>query len=238
MRILITGGTRGIGRACAVKFAEAGWDVAILYRKSEGAAEELKKRYCVTPYRCDLADRTGLYAAVREIQRDYPTGFDVLVNNAAIADIAPLSALDDAQWDRMTAVNLTAPVLLSRIFSHDMIARGAGRILNISSVWGQTGASCEVPYSALKAGLIGFTKALAKELAPSGVLVNCVCPGVIDTEMNAALPETAKKELCAEIPLGRLGSPEEIAECVFWLAGNASSYLTGQVIAPNGGFYL
>ena len=237
-RILISGGTRGIGRACAVRFAEAGWDVAVLYRTSDAQAQELKERFCVAPYRCDLADRTDLYRVLTQIKKEYSSGFDVLVNNAGTAMIAPLSSVGDEMWDKMTALSLTAPLLLARELSPYMIARGEGRIINISSVWGQTGASCEVPYSTVKAGLIGFTKALAKALAPSNVLVNCVCPGVIDTEMNAAITPECKDDLCAEIALGRFGTAEEVAECVFWLAGNASSYFTGQILAPNGGFYI
>ncbi|MBQ2733848.1 MAG: SDR family oxidoreductase, partial [Clostridia bacterium] len=173
---------------------------------------------------------------VDKILTDFPEGFDVLVNNAGISQRKMICDITSEDWDSMLAVSLTAPFILIKRLSPFMIRRGEGRIVNISSVWGEHGASCEVHYSAAKAGLIGLTKAAAKELAPSGVLVNCVCPGVIDTEMNSELDGEDKAALCEEIPLGRLGTAAEVAKCVIFLSENSSSYLSGQIISPNGGF--
>ena len=160
---------------------------------------------------------------------------DVLINNAAIAQQALLTDLSDQDWRRMMAVNLDAAFYCCRALLPGMISRRCGSILNVSSMWGQVGASCEVSYSAAKAGLIGFTKALAKEVAPSGVRVNCLCPGVIDTDMNAALSEETRRELAEETPLGRLGTPEEVARAALFLCGESASFITGQVLGVNGG---
>ncbi|MBQ7011272.1 MAG: SDR family oxidoreductase [Clostridia bacterium] len=235
-KVLITGGTRGIGLECVKLFAENGYDTAVIYRSREEAAVKLNKEYGTACYKCNLSDREALERTVEEILRDFPDGFDVLVNNAGISLRKMICDTTNEDWDRMMAVSLTAPFVLTKSLSPFMIRRGQGRIINISSVWGEHGASCEVAYSAAKAGLIGLTKASAKELGPSGVLVNCVCPGVIDTEMNSELGADDRASLCDEIPLGRFGSAMEVAECVFFLAENSSSYITGQIISPNGGF--
>ena len=218
------------------KFAEAGYDTAVIYNNSESAAACLSEAYGTVCYKCNLASSGELENTLSRISLDFPNGFDVIVNNAAISQHKMICDISDSDWDSMLAVNLTAPFKIIRHFSQLMIRKGRGRIINVSSVWGEHGASCETHYSAAKAGLIGLTKAVAKELAPSGILVNCVCPGVIDTDMNNNLSEIDKNALEDEIPLGRIGKAEEVAECVFFLSELSSSYVTGQVISPNGGF--
>ncbi len=235
-KVLITGGTRGIGYECVRIFAEAGYDTAVIYRSDDKSAENLRTKFGTVCYKCDLCDINETEKTVEKILCDFPEGFDVIVNNAGISQRKMICDISNEDWDRMMAVSLTAPFLLIKKLSPFMIRRGEGRIVNVSSVWGEHGASCEVHYSAAKAGLIGLTKAAAKELAPSGVLVNCVCPGVIDTEMNSDLTAEDREALCEEIPLGRFGTAEEVAKCVFFLSEISSSYLSGQVISPNGGF--
>ena len=235
-KVLITGGTRGIGYECVKHFSEAGYDTAVIYRSNDARASELSRNFGSVCYKCDLSDIKETERTVDKILTDFPEGFDVLVNNAGISQRKMICDITSEDWDSMLAVSLTAPFILIKRLSPFMIRRGEGRIVNISSVWGEHGASCEVHYSAAKAGLIGLTKAAAKELAPSGVLVNCVCTGVIDTEMNSELDEEDKAALCEEIPLGRLGTAAEVAKCVIFLSENSSSYLSGQIISPNGGF--
>ena len=235
-KVLITGGTRGIGYECVRMFAEAGYDTAVIYRSDDKSAQKLRAEFGTVCYKCDLCDINETEITVEKILSDFPEGFDVLVNNAGISQRKMICDISNGDWDRMMAISLTAPFVLIKKLSPFMIRRGEGRIVNVSSVWGEHGASCEVHYSAAKAGLIGLTKAAAKELAPSGVLVNCVCPGVIDTEMNSELGTEDREALCEEIPLGRFGTAKEVAKCVFFLSEISSSYLTGQIISPNGGF--
>ncbi len=235
-RVLITGGTHGIGYECVRIFSEAGYDTAVIYRSDDESAEILRNKFGTVCYKCDLCNIFDTEKTAEKILSDFPDGFDVLVNNAGISQRKMICDITNDDWDRMMAVTLTAPFLLIKKFSPFMIRRGRGRIVNVASVWGEHGASCEVHYSAAKAGLIGLTKAAAKELALSGILVNCVSPGVIDTEMNSELTEDDRAALCEEIPLGRFGTAEEVAKCVFFLSENSSSYLSGQVISPNGGF--
>ncbi len=233
--VLITGGARGIGLAAARAFAAAGYRTAITYRSSAREAEDLKREYGTAVYRCDFCDPNALGDLIRALRADFPDGFDVLVHNAGISLRKQLQDVTREEWNDMVNVHLTAPFFLSGEFAPDMIRRGSGRIIHISSVWGKLGASCEVPYSAVKAGLIGMTKAMAKELAPSGVLVNCVCPGAVDTDMNADLSEDEKRAFAGEVPLGRFAAPEEIARAVLFLAGEDASYVTGQAISVDGG---
>lgn len=239
---VITGGTRGIGRACAYAFSEAGYRVAVIYLKNDDAAETLKNDLqargtdCET-YRCDVAD----HAAAGQICASVLSRFghvDVLVNNAAISEIKMFNDITESDWDRMFDVNVKGAYNFCSHLVPDMISRKSGSIINISSMWGITGASCEVHYSASKAALIGFTKALAKELGLSHIRVNCVAPGVIDTDMNSGLDEETRRELREEIPLARIGSAEEVASVVLFLAGEGASYITGQVISPDGGMVI
>lgn len=238
---LITGSARGIGRACALRLARDGWRLALHFRQSAAQAEalctELRADGCdAAIFQADLASRGEVFALRDAVARfGQPS---LLVCNAGIAEQRLFTDITEEQWQRMLAVNLSAVFYCCQAFLPAMIARKSGRIINISSIWGLQGASCEVHYSAAKAGVIGLTRALAQEVGPSGITVNCVAPGVIDTDMCAHLDAAARAALCEQIPLGRLGSPEEVAEAVAFLASPAASYLTGQVISPNGGMVL
>ncbi|MBO4299277.1 MAG: 3-oxoacyl-ACP reductase FabG [Clostridia bacterium] len=238
--VLITGGSRGIGRACVEAFARAGWAALFFCRARADLAAELASRLrgegCDAGwYQCDVSKKAEVDAAVSDILRRYHH-IDALVNNAAVSQTGLMTDLSEEAWDGMFAVNAKGAFLCAQAVLPGMIGRKSGSIVNISSMWGQTGASCEVCYSATKAALIGFTKALAQEVGPSGVRVNCVAPGVIDTDMNAALDEAALAALADETPLGRIGSPAEIARAVLFLAGDEASFITGQVLGVNGGF--
>ena len=239
-RVLVTGGSRGIGAAMAGEFARAGYAVAINYCRSENAARELAaglaREGCVAAcYRADVADSAQVQSMVRAAEQDLGS-IAVLVNNAGISQTGLLTDLDDVGWRRLWEVNVSGALYCSRAVLPGMLRRGEGVILNLSSMWGQVGGSCEVAYSATKAALIGMTKALAKEVGPSGVRVNCIAPGVIDTEMNGALDEQAKEELALETPLRRMGRAQEVAQLALWLASGKAAFVTGQVVAVNGGF--
>lgn len=235
--VVVTGGSRGIGAACVRVFAAAGDRVFFLYRASEEAAAALATETGAVALRCDVADRPLVHSAFSDILSQCGT-VDVLINNAGISEFSLFQDISEEQWDRMLQVNLGGAFRCSQEVLPGMIARKQGCILNVSSMWGQVGASCEVHYSAAKAGLIGLTKALAKEVGPSGIRVNCVAPGVIDTEMNGALSAETLAALSEETPLGRIGTPEEVAKILRWLASEEASFLTGQVIAPNGGLII
>ncbi len=235
--VLITGGSRGIGREMVRRFARGGYAVAFVYHRSEKEAKALALETGATPICADLSTEDACVRAVREAI-GLLGHIDVLINNAAVAGFSLFTDITGEEWNRFLSLNLSAPFFCSREAVRDMLTRKSGRILNISSMWGQVGASCEVHYSAAKSGLIGLTKALAKELAPSSITVNCIAPGVIDTEMNAALSSTDLKALTEEIPLGRLGHPSEIAEWAYFLSENGGDYVTGQVFGVNGGFVI
>ena len=234
--VLITGGTRGIGRAAVSAFLQNGYRVLFIYKSSDAAAKELEE-LGARGYKCDLSNAAALEETASAILREEGT-VNVLINNAAAASVKLFTDLTDEEWEGLRALDLDAPVRLCRAFIPGMVHEKRGRIINISSVWGQVGASMEVAYSTLKAGLIGLTKALAKELGPSGITVNCICPGVIDTDMNAALDPETVKELCEETPLCRLGTPGDVAGAALFLASEDASFITGQVLAVSGGFAL
>ena len=235
-RVLVTGGTRGIGRAVAEAFLQRGDRVLFLYRKSEEQAEELRQLGAVG-YRCDLSDLSALKETCKRILAEEGS-VQVLVNNAGIAQFSLLHEVTDEMWEAVRSVNYDAPFYLTRAFLPGMIRQKYGRILNISSMWGQVGASCEVAYSAAKAGVIGFTKALAKEVGPSGITVNCIAPGVVDTEMNAGLSGDTRKELKEETPLGRLGTPLDVAKACIFLSSEDGAFITGLVLGVNGGLVI
>ncbi len=229
---LITGGTKGIGLACAAKFAAEGYDVTALWFRDEAAAASARSALpSVRFLRCDVSAE----AEVKEVFRGLPA-LDVLVNNAGVSLFAQVQDTTLAQWERVMAVNAGGVFLCSKYAVKKLLERGEGAIVNVASVWGETGGSCESAYSASKGAVIAFTKALAKELAPSHITVNCVSPGVIDTQMNARLKEEEREALKSEIPLGRFGGAEEVAELIFRVAGQ--KYLTGQDIALNGGYWI
>ncbi len=235
--IVITGGSRGIGAACAEVFAKNGDKVFIIYEKNDEKAQETARKTGAVAVKADISSETDVENAAKIIH-SLCGGVDVVINNAAIAEIKLFSDITAADWDRMFGVNVRGAFLVTKAFLSDMINKKSGKIINISSVWGETGGSCEVHYSSSKAALIGFTKALAKELSLSGICVNCVAPGVIDTDMNACLDDAAKAELSEENPLSRIGSAKEVADTVFFLASPSADYITGQVVSVNGGMYI
>ena len=236
--VLISGGDRGIGAAAARAFYRAGYRVAILYHCNAEAADALQKELPgVTAVQCDVASRASCELAFRAAEQALGR-VDVLVSNAGIAQQKLFTDIAPDEWQRMLDVNLTGAFNLCQLALPGMIRRKAGRILTVSSMWGQTGGSCEVHYSAAKAGLIGLTKALAKEEGPSGITVNCVAPGVIDTDMMAAFTAEDKAALAEETPVGRLGSADEVAQLLVFLAGESAGYITGQVFGVNGGLVI
>ena len=240
--VLITGASRGIGRAAAEAFAKAGYDVAVNYNKSAEAAETLCReleKYSVKalPFQADVADKKTVEKMSAEIEIAMGA-VSVLVNNAGIAEQALFTDITEEMWDRMFAVNVKGAYNCTQAVLPKMIHEKYGRIINISSMWGISGASCEVHYSAAKASLIGFTKALAKEVGLSGITVNCVAPGVIDTDMNGHLSPEIISELKEETPLNRIGAPRDVAETVLFLASEKASFITGQTISVDGGFIL
>ena len=236
--VLISGGDRGIGAAAAQAFYAAGYRVAVLYHQNAEAAARLEKALpgC-TVVQCDVASRASCELAFHTVEQALGH-VDVLVCNAGIAQQKLFTDITPEEWQRMLDVNLSGAFHLCQLALPGMIHSKAGRILTVSSMWGQTGGSCEVHYSAAKAGLIGLTKALAKEEGPSGVTVNCVAPGVIDTDMMAAFTAEDKAALAEETPVGRLGSAAEVAALLVYLAGENAGYITGQVFGVNGGLVI
>lgn len=237
--IFITGGTRGIGKACAELFLNKGYNVAITYQKSDDIANDMTKIYGqkFLAIKCDVADSVQVKSAFEKVKLSLG-GVDVLVNNAGIAEQKMLCDVTEDEWDRMFDVNVKGMFNTVKEAMGYMVNKKYGKIINVSSVWGMVGASCEVPYSTAKAAIIGFTKALAKELGPSGICVNCVAPGVIDTDMNKLHGEDVIAELKEETPLGKIGMPEDVAKLVEFLAEDGSDFITGQIISPNGGFVI
>lgn len=240
--VLITGASRGIGAAAARLFAERGYGVGINYRFSKERAETLATELSalgvsVKTYPADVSIRAEVQRMTADFLRDFGK-IDVLVCCAGIARQELFTDVTEADWREMMGVHLDGVFHCCQAVLPDMLHRKAGRIITVSSMWGQVGASCEVAYSAAKAGVIGLTKALAQELGPSGITVNCVAPGVIDTEMNGKLPQEVKDALAEETPLMRMGTPREAAQAIYFLASEGGSFFTGQVLAPNGGFVL
>lgn len=239
---LITGGSRGIGAACVRAFAEAGYAVVFLYNRSEETAQTLVQTLRaegrdVTAYQCDVSDPERVKATSADILRTYHR-IDVLVNCAGIAHIGLFTDMTEAEWDRLFAVNVRSAFSVTKAVLPGMISRQQGSIVNVSSMWGEVGASCEVAYSATKAALIGLTKALAKEVGPSGVRVNCITPGVINTDMNALLTDDDRAALADETPLGRIGDAAEVAKTILFLCSEGASFITGQVVGVSGGLVI
>ena len=234
---LITGGTGGIGKALVRSFTEAGYSVAFTYKSNIASATELRESLGAHPIKADGRIESEVRAAVAETISKFGR-IDCLVNNAGISRFGLLSDLSLDEWRDMMDTNLTSAFLFSREVISDMLSRKCGRIINISSMWGLVGASCEVAYSTAKAGLIGFTKALAKELGPSGITVNAIAPGVIDTPMNSMLDPDSISALCDETPVGRIGTPEEVAAATVFLASDAAAFITGETLNISGGFVI
>ncbi len=240
--VLITGASRGIGKSAALAFAQAGYAVCVNYLTSENeartVAEEINLRGGnAFAFRADVSTNGGAEALVRAAEERLGP-ISVLVNNAGVALDKLFTETSPEDWARVFAVNVNGAYNCTRHVLPRMLSKKSGKILNVSSVWGMVGASCEVAYSASKAALIGFTKALAKELGPSGIQVNCVAPGVIDTDMNHNLTEADRCCLCEQTPLGKIGRPEDIADLLVFLASEKADFITGQVISPNGGFVI
>ncbi|MDU0201291.1 MULTISPECIES: elongation factor P 5-aminopentanone reductase [Paenibacillus] len=238
--VLITGASRGIGAAIAERFAAVGMKVVIHYRDSHEAANEVA-RTCmkhgakVLTVSADVKSREQILLMKEKLeQKDMVP--DIIVNNAGIAHYGLLSDVSEEEWDSVMDVNLKGAFLCSQTFMQAMISQKYGRIINVSSIWGISGASCEVVYSTAKGGLNAFTKALAKELAPSGVTVNAVAPGAVETDMMSGFQTEERDAIASEIPVGRFAMPYEVASLVYFLALPESGYITGQIISPNGGW--
>lgn len=228
--VLITGGVRGIGKSIALAFAQKGYRVCVTYSQDEENAAKMQTQG-VEVYRADVTDENAVQTLFQTLGK-----VDILVNNAGVSLIKQIQDTSYQEFERLFAVNVGGAFLCSREAAKGMISRQSGLIVNISSVWGEVGASCESVYSASKAALIGFTKALAKELGYSGVRVNAVSPGVIETKMNAHFSEAEMQALQEEIPLGRIGQGEDVAKAVLFLEEN--EYITGVDLPVNGGFSI
>ena len=240
--VLITGSSRGIGAETARIFAKNGDRVFINYNKSENAARSLQNElsdcgYDTVLVKADISSSKEVNEMFENICREYG-GIDVLVNNAGISQIKLFTDITDEDWNTMLSVNLSGVFYCCRAALPYMIKKHHGRIINISSMWGQVGGSCEVHYSAAKAGVIGLTKALAKEVGPSGIRVNCISPGMIDTDMNASVSEDAVGMIVDETPLCRTGTPADVAGTMLFLASEEAAFITGQVISVNGGLVI
>lgn len=238
--VLITGASRGIGRSTALLFAQNGYHVFLNCNKSveelKQVQEEIEKHHpkAVTLVPGNVGNPSDVRSIFGEIY-SHCDSLDVLINNAGIAHIGLLMDLTDEEWQQIIDTNLSSVFYCCREAVPKMVSKKSGRIINISSMWGTVGASCEAAYSASKSGIHGLTRALAKELAPSGISVNAIACGVIDTVMNAQLDEAERQSLAEEIPAGRFCSPEEIAE-VIWQTVNTPAYMTGQIIGVDGGY--
>jgi len=235
--VLINGGSRGIGRELVLSFSEKGYKVAFTYNSSALAAESLSRECGALAIKADSANEADVVRAVREAAEQLGS-LDVLINNAGVSSFSLLQDLSLREWNRVISVNLTGCFLFCREVIPYMLRSHFGRIINISSMWGITGSSCEAHYSASKAGVIGLTKALAKELGPSGITVNAIAPGLIDTEMNSSLREQDLKAIVEETPLMRIGKPRDVAASALYLAEEGASFITGDVINLSGGFVI
>ena len=239
---LVTGASRGIGKAIALRFAAEGAAIAFTHVTPGAAAEQTEQEIAalgvkVKRYVADAADYVATEAIVADVVKEFGR-VDILVNNAGVSLIKLFTDTTDEDYYNIMNTNLGGTFFVTREVARNMISNHFGRIVNIGSMWGKVGASCEVVYSASKAAIEGFTKALAKELGPSGVTVNCIEPGVINTEMNAELDEETLKSLCDETPVGKIGDADELADFIFEIATEKSGFLTGQIIGFDGGFAI
>lgn len=240
--VLITGASKGIGKQMAETFAVADYNVIINYNKSEKDAKELKcflnRQGCsAIALKADLSDTGQIKNMIEDTQKFFG-GVDVLINNAGIAMQKLFCDVTDEEYNKIFDINVKGTFNCTKYVLPHMINKKQGKIINISSIWGMVGASCEVHYSASKAAIIGFTKALAKEVGPCNITVNCIAPGVIETDMNHNLDINTIYQLKEETPLGKIGSVQDIAQLALFLASEKASFITGQVISPNGGMVI
>lgn len=235
--VLITGGSRGIGAKAVQEFSRLGYNVAFTYLNSKEKAEALEKSSGAFGIVADASKSEDVNNAVSLTIKKFGS-IDILINNAGIDEFALFTDITDDMWHRMIDTNLSSAFYASRAVLPQMISRKSGVIINVSSMWGQVGASCEVHYSVSKAGMIGLTKALAKEVGLSGIRVNCVCPGVIDTDMNAHLSEDDLEQLKNDTPLGKIGSALDVVKTLIFLSEDSSSFITGQIFGVNGGMII
>lgn len=229
--VLITGGSRGIGAAAVRAFAQRGDRVYFLYEKEDAAAQQVSAQTGATAIRCDVADADAVREAFRQVG-----DVDILICNAGICHYGLMSQLPEAQWDRLFAVNVKGIYHCVNAAMPDFLKKQAGCVITVSSMWGITGASCEAAYSATKGAVIALTKALAQELGPSGVRVNCIAPGVILTDMCREVSPETLEQLRQDTPIGKNGTPEDVAQAMLYLAD--ASFVTGQVLSVNGGYIL
>ena len=235
--VLITGGSRGIGKAMVELFSSNGYRVAFTYKNSDAAAAELESRTGAVAIKADSCVESEVVFACNRAS-DVLGDIDILINNAAVSSFGLLTDISLDEWNRVMDTCVTGAYLFSKNVLSQMINKKQGRIINISSMWGISGSSCEVHYSATKAALIGMTKALAKELGPSGITVNCIAPGVIDTDMNSSLSSVDLEQLKDDTPMCRIGEPSDVANMALFLADDKASFITGQVIAVDGGYII
>lgn len=236
MVVLVTGGSRGIGERCVRDFCARGEQVYFFYHATgEARIAALEGETGARGLRVDVADRAAVRAGIDRVIAEAGR-LDVLVNNAGVAQIGLFTDMTEDEYTALRGVNLDGAVFCAQRAAEQMVKQHSGRIVNIGSMWGKTGASCEVAYSASKAGVRGLTMALAKELGPSGITVNCVEPGVIDTDMNRSLDADARAALCDETPLCRLGTPADVSAAVLFFASAAAGFITGQILGVDGGF--
>ena len=232
--VLVTGGSRGIGKAVCEKFAAEGYAVAVNYEKSEEKAAALAEKIGGKAYKADVSDYGAVCRMFDDIEKELGE-VSVLINNAGISTFGLFQDCSDEEWERIFGVNVKGVFNCSKRALGNMIKNQSGSIVNVSSIWGVTGGSCECHYSATKAAIIGYTKAMAKEFGPSGIRVNCVAPGAVETEMNARFSKEDMEAIAEEAALGYIGKPEEIAEAIFFAASEKASYMTGAVLNVNGG---
>ena len=236
--VLVTGGSRGIGKAIVQKFAKEGYNVVLNYSKSEEAAFKISNEFNnVKVLKADVSNKKEVMNMIQFAENEFKK-IDILINNAGISSVGLLQDLSEEEFNRLFAVNVNGTFNCTQAVLPSMISRKEGNIINISSVWGMVGAANEVAYSASKAAIIGFTKALAKEVGPSNIHVNCIAPGIVMTDMVSDYSIEEFDDIRSNIPLDRIGSTEDIANLAYFLATPNSDYITGQVISPNGGWII